>query len=286
VDVLSGFDRNAQIVGLVKSGKITEARLDASVRRLLTEQFRLGLFEDPYVDADRAAYLVGNRAFQMKAEEAQRKSVVLLQNTSRLLPLRAPTPGAPVRLYTMGMRADVLTDPRWGRYAVTPGDYDATKGGRRPAVPAGTDYAILRVEVSNAGASRDLMFGGANPDELDLLAFSDMAKAKSWKVTPSLEDIQAVMREAGPQKTVLAIYFRQPYVLDAASGLRGAGAIVATFGVRDATLMDVLTGKFRPTGKLPFTLAANAQAIVRQASDAPGYDRADTLFPFGFGLSY
>jgi beta-glucosidase len=286
IDVLSGFDRNRQIVDLVKAGKIGEARLDAAVRRLLAEQFQLGLFEDPYVDADRAAYLVGNRAFQMKAEEAQRKSIVLLQNQDRLLPLRAPTAEAPVRLYTMGMRADVAGDARWGRYAVTSGDYDPAKGERRPAVPAGTDYAILRVEVSNAGASRELMFGGANQDELSLLAFSDMARAKSWKVSPSLDDVRAVMREAGARRTVLAIYFRQPYVLDEGSGLRDAGAIVATFGVRDAALLDVLTGKARPTGKLPFALAGNAQAIVRQASDAPGYDRADTLFPFGFGLTY
>ncbi|HEV7990957.1 MAG TPA: glycoside hydrolase family 3 N-terminal domain-containing protein, partial [Gemmatimonadaceae bacterium] len=286
VDVLSGFESNAQIVGLVKSGKVTPARLDLAVTRLLTEQFRLGLFEDPYVDPDRAAYLVGNRAFQLRAEEAQRKSIVLLQNSNRLLPLRAPTTAAPVRIYTMGLRADVIGDARWGGYTVTAGDYDAAKGEKRTAVPAGTDYAIIRVEVSNQGANRDLIFGGANPDELNLLAFSDMAKAKSWKVSPSVEDIQAVLREAGPEKTVLAIYFRQPYVLDEASGFRSAGAIVATFGVRDAAIMDVLTGKAKPSGKLPFALAANAQALLRQASDAPGYDRADTLYPFGFGLAY
>ena len=94
------------------------------------------------------------------------------------------------------------------------------------------------------------------------------------------------MREVGAGKTILAIYFRQPYVLDEASGFRNAGAILATFGVRDAAIMDVLTGQFKPSGKLPFALAGNAQAVVRQASDAPGYDRADTLFPFGFGLRY
>ena len=285
VDVLSGFESNAQIVGLVKSGRISVARLDESVRRLLTEQFRLGLFEDPYVDADRAAYLVGNRSFQMRAEEAQRKSIVLLQNQGGVLPLRAPAPDAPVRLYMMGMR-EMAGDARWSGYTVVAGDYDAAKGEHRAAVPPGTDYAVVRVEVNNEGANRDLIFGGANPDELNMLSFSDMAKARSWKVSPSVEDIQAVMREAGAGKTILAIYFRQPYVLDEASGFRNAGAILATFGVRDAAIMDVLTGKFKPSGKLPFALAANAQALLRQASDAPGYDKADTLFPFGFGISY
>jgi beta-glucosidase len=286
VDVLSGFESNAQMVALVKSGKISTARLDDAVKRLLTEAFQLGIFEDPYVDPARAAYLVGNRAFQMRADEAQRKSIVLLQNQGALLPLRAPTAAAPIRVYTMGMRSDIVGDARWSGYTVTSGDYDATNGAHRAAVPSGTDYAILRVEVSNQGANPDLMFGGANPDELNFLAFSDMAKAKSWKVSPSVEDIQAVMRELGPGKTVLAIYFRQPYVLDEASGFRSAGAILATFGVRDEAIMDVLTGRFKPTGKLPFALAGNSQALLRQASDAPGYDKADTLFPFGFGISY
>ena len=131
------------------------------------------------------------------------------------------------------------------------------------------------------------MFGGSLPWENDFLAFSQMAVSQSWSVSPSLADIQAAMEEIGdPKKAVLCIYFRQPYVLDEASGLRSAGAILAAFGVSDAALMDVLTGRSNPRGKLPFALAKNAEAIVSQAPDAPGYAEADTLFPFGFGLSY
>jgi beta-glucosidase len=70
------------------------------------------------------------------------------------------------------------------------------------------------------------------------------------------------------------------------SGLKQAGAILATFGVSDAALMDVLTGRSNPQGKLPFALANKPEAIVTQSPDAPGYAEADTLFPFGFGLSY
>lgn len=285
-DILSGFESNEQILGLVRSGRISEARVDESVRRLLREQFDLGLFEDPYVDADRAAYLVGNRAFQMRAEEAQRRSIVLLQNRGAVLPLRAPTEDSPVRLYTMGMDSAVVADARWNGYSVVPGDYDAGAGEARPPVPSETDYAVVRVEVSNQGADRELIFGGANPDELDMLAFSEMARAESWSISPSLADIQGVMSEVGADRTILAIYFRQPYVLDEESGLRGAGAILATFGVRDAAIMDLLTGRFSPSGKLPFALPATAEAVVQQAPDEPGYPDGETLFPLGHGLEY
>ena len=54
----------------------------------------------------------------------------------------------------------------------------------------------------------------------------------------------------------------------------------------DAAILDILTGKFKPSGKLPFALAKNAKAIAKQDPDAPGYDKSDTLFPFGHGLSY
>jgi beta-glucosidase len=113
-----------------------------------------------------------------------------------------------------------------------------------------------------------------------------MAASKSWRVTPPLADIKAVMSEVGPRKTVLAIYFRQPYVLDQESGMREAGAILAGFGVSDSALLDVMTGRFKPQGKLPFALANRLQAVIDNDPDAPGYPAADTLFPFGFGLSY
>ena len=303
-DVLSGFHENRQIRDLVESGGISQERLDLAVSRLLREQFELGLFENPYVDPNRADYLVGNRAFQRKAEEAQRRSIVLLQRADGLLPLRKPAAYPPargpfgprtrpanrpesdrVRLYTMGMNADVARDDRWNGYDVVSGDYDRSKGEKRPVVPSDTDYAIVRVVVSNVGGGQR-RFGGPAPDELDMIAFSDLARAKSWTMTPSLEDIQAVMREAGPAKTILAINFRQPFVLDEASGLRDAGALLATFGVSDAALLDVLTGEHKPTGKLPFALAGSTEAVRKQAPDAPGYDEADTLFPFGHGLSY
>ena len=119
-----------------------------------------------------------------------------------------------------------------------------------------------------------------------MISFSEMAKAKSWNVTPSLEDIHQIMQAVGAENTILSIDFRQPFVLDQDSRFLEAGGILATFGVSDAALMDIIAGNFNPTGKLPFALAKSTEAIKRQAPDAPGYPEEDTLFPFGHGLSY
>jgi beta-glucosidase len=292
-DVMSGYHSNVTITNLVKAGIVTEARVTESARRLLVEQFKLGLFEDPYVDASKAAGIVGNDSFRARAELAQRKSIVLLQNQDKTLPLATPTALKPVKLYTMGMNAAVTGDKQYG-YTVVTGDYDATKGQTRPAVPADTDYAVIRVEVTNVlpkdyvakPGEFNLQFGGALPEELNSISFTTMAAARSWKISPSLKDIQDVMTAVGAKKTVLNIYFRQPFVLDDASGLKQAGGILAGFGVSDGALMDVLSGKFKPQGKLPFALASNIDAVIANDPDAPGYPAKDTLFPFGFGLTY
>jgi beta-glucosidase len=283
-DILSGFSNNKQILNLVEAGKLPESRVNLSVTRLLKEQFELGLFENPYVDPNRAAYLVGNPSFQQKADLAQRKSIVLLQNKTKL-PLAQPKGKDTLKIFTMGMNTALFKEREWTNYKVTSGDYNKAKKETLPAISKETDIAIIRVQVTN-NAGNDRRFGGADSTELDFLSFSEMAKAKSWKISPSLEDIQTVMETVGAEKTILSIDFRQPYVLDEASGILNAAGILATFGVSDAAVMDIIMGKFNPTGKLPYALAKSSAAVVKQAPDAPGYPEEDTLFPFGFGLNY
>ena len=325
-DVLSGFHSKQTIIDLVKAGLVSEARIDEAVKRLLTEQFQLGLFENPYVDASKAGNIIGNERFRAKAMEAQRKSIVLLQNTANTLPLRAPSASQLVTVYAMGVNVAVVGDAQYGGYAVINGDYDPAKGQNRPRA-SGADYALIRIEVTNplpvvstyksddpstganpahinprtgktfgaldlptstqaGGLDNTLRFGGSFPWEAGDLSFTAMAAAQSWQISPSLADIKAVMTEVGAKKTILSIYFRQPYVLDDASGVKNAGAILAGFGVSDSALMEVLTGRFKPQGKLPFALANNLDAVRNNDPDAPGYPAGDTLYPFGFGLSY
>jgi len=282
-DVLSGFNNNKLIMDMINDGKLSQERVDLSVQRLLKEQFELGLFESPYVDPNRADYLVGNPSFQRKADLAQRKSIVLLQNNMDL-PIMMPEEGEPIKLLTVGMDTAAFQGQHWTGFEVLCGDCETARGAS-PLPNESADYAVIRIHITN---SRDngRMFGGAAPDELDLLSFSSMATSQSWTIAPSLEEIHSVMSNIGPQKTILSIDFRQPYVLDQESGLLDAGALLATFGVSDAAVMDIITGKFNPSGKLPFALANSLEAIKKQEPDAPGYPEEDTLFPFGFGLTY
>ena len=309
VDVLSGFSDNKQMMALLDSGAISEERLDQAVSRLLSEQFKLGTFDNPFVDPNRAAYVLSDRLTRTKANAAQRKSIVLIQNRDSVLPMEMPTPKPqpnpfadfglhieaseetqvePVskRLYVIGMDPEVVGGTDWNEYEVVSGEYDSDAGESRPAVPDSTDYAIIRVIIGNSSKIGGGFLPVPDPEELDLIAFSDMDKSQSWTITPSLDDIKGVISEIDANRTILAIRFRQPFVLDEASGLRNAGAIVATFGSSDAALMDVLTGKHPAQGKLPFALADSAEAILRQHSDVPGYSEEDILFPFGHGLEY
>jgi len=327
-EVLSGFRDKQTIIDLVNGGLVSQARLDEAAKRLLKEQFQLGLFENPYVDATKAAGVIGQASHREVALDVQRKSVVLLQNQDaggggKVLPLKAAA-----RVYIMGdfTKANV---EKYG-YSVTDGNVPVN--GARPSA-AGHDVALISVtaltrrSVTGAYRSDDpatgmnpnflnpatgrpwgaqdrcvdtaayadtnkscldngLVFGGSLPWEANNLSFTAMAASQSWEIKPTLAEIRAIMAEAGAKKTVLHIYFRQPFVLDQESGLRDAGAIVAGFGVSDTALLDVLSGKNRPQGKMPFALANNLQAVKDNQPDLPGYPAADTLFNYGFGLTY
>ena len=89
-DMFGGEANPQWIIDLVKSGKISEARLDESLRRIMRDKFKLGLFDQPYVSMDGLA-IIGNPDFIKAGEEAQRKSMVLLKNENQLLPLKKET---------------------------------------------------------------------------------------------------------------------------------------------------------------------------------------------------
>lgn len=86
VDMFGGEADPTPVIELVREGRVSEERINQSVRKLLKLKFELGLFEDPYVDPYKAQEIVGNPEFKALGYRAQLESVVLLKNDG-MLPL-------------------------------------------------------------------------------------------------------------------------------------------------------------------------------------------------------
>ena len=96
-------------------------------------------------------------------------------------------------------------------------------------------------------------------------------------------DFDAAMRVSTTVPTVVTVYLDRPAIL--APFKETARALIANFGVSDEALIDVLTGRAKPEGKLPFELPSSMEAVAAQRPDVP-HDSARPLYPFGYGLRY
>ena len=246
VDQFGGTERGDLLVDAVRAGELTEARLDSSVVRILTQKFALGLFENPYVDAQSATRLVGNEAFHAAALDAQRRALVLLENKGRMLPLRRA-----LHVYLHGLSAEAATREGWT--VVTD--------------PLKADIAIMRLTAPFERLHPQYIFGTFLHE--GSLAFKD-----------GDPDFETFKRVSSVVPTIVTVYLDRPAILTSLK--ERARALIANFGVSDATLIDVLTGRARPEGNLPFELPSSMQAVETQRSDVP-HDSPRPLYPLGFG---
>ncbi|MEV6342907.1 glycoside hydrolase family 3 N-terminal domain-containing protein [Actinoplanes sp. NPDC051851] len=117
VDQIGGESCPQIVLDLLADGRLKEDRLDSSVRRILTVMFRLGLFENPYVDEEQAVQISGRPDFVAAGLAAQRRSMTLLTNRSATLPLASG-----VRLYVEGV--DPAVAARYATVVDRPTDAD------------------------------------------------------------------------------------------------------------------------------------------------------------------
>jgi len=103
VDQFGGEACPEVIVKLVRAGKVSEERINQSIRRLLRDKFRLGLFDNPYLDVQAAEKIVGNPEFRKVGELAQRKSIVLLKNEKQTLPLKSG-----LKIYAENIKSETI----------------------------------------------------------------------------------------------------------------------------------------------------------------------------------
>ena len=250
VDQFGGEAEPALIVELVASGQLAESRVDMSVRRLLRDKFTLGLFDDPYVDVEAAERIVGAAVFQQAGAVAQRKSIVLLKNADTAQGKRLPLRGRP-KLYVENMDSTVAAG-----YAEVVAD------------PAAADLAILRLSAPyQPREGGNILESFFHQGDLD---FKGEEKARILNILQTVP-------------TIVDIYLDRPAVIpDIAEQSVG---LLANFGASDEAVLDVIFGRFNPSGTLPFEMPSSMEAVEQQLEDVP-YDSKDPLFEFGFGLQY
>lgn len=242
-DQFGGEECVEMLLDLVRSGRVPEERIDASVRRLLRVKFQLGLFDDPYVDVDEAERIVGNAEFRALGERAQARSLTVMVNEGDVLPLR------PVdAVYVEGFRAD-----------------DVAELGRVVADPADADLAIVRI--------------GAPFEPRDDLFLEAWFHQGSLEFAPGL--VYRLQQIAASCPLVLVVNLDRPAILTPFVG--HAAAIVADYGSSAAAVLDALTGRVPPRGRLPIEIPRSMDAVRSSREDVPS-DTGDPVFPVHHGL--
>lgn len=260
VDIFSGTADPTLLLETVKKGLVSESRIDESITRLLTEKMELGLFENPYVNTEEAIKIVGNAEFQKKGDLALRKSIVLLRNDSKLLPVSKKT-----KIY-------------FETY------FDNGKS-KSPIVVNKPTISNSNIEFVDSKEAADVVLLWLIPNSGGLFAANGSPIELS--LSKNKIDVAHVNEITKDKPTVTVINYTSPWVIDEIDNGK-LQTVLATFGTTQEALLDVVSGLFNPTGKMPFTTPVSNQAVLENQSDVPGYlkPKGYALFKYGNGLSY
>ena len=241
-DMFGGEASPQWVIELVKSGKLSEERLNLSVKRVLKDKFRLGLFDNPYVQLDDFS-IYKKESFQQLGDAAQRKSLVLLKNENNILPLKKG-----VKIFVEGLDPSIAE-----QYA------------NIVTSPAEADYIILKLFTPFDPRSTYLLERFFHQGRLH---FTEEEKANYLKLLQTKPTL-TVMNLERP-----AIF---PNINEASK------ALIADFDCSDEIIMELIFGKFQPSGTLPFEIPSSLKAVEQQKEDVP-YDSENPLYPFGTGM--
>jgi beta-glucosidase len=262
---------------LVAEGKVSQARIDDAVRRILRVKFLMGVFEHPYGDP-KLLTAVGSAEHRQVARQCVRESLVLLKNDNHSLPLSKQAK----HLVVVGKAADDVgrqcggwTIAWQGQCGGMPHGGTSILTGIQQAVGSGTKVTFSPDATQLAGADAIIAVVGEFP-------YAEMKGDRSdLRLAPEDAALIAKAKAAGvPVVTVLLS--GRPLVLGKA--LEQSDALVAAWlpGTEGQGVADVLFGDYKPTGKLPRTWPLTNEQVV----SAPAEIAKSAQFPFGFGLSY
>jgi beta-glucosidase len=306
----------AYAMGVKEHGeKWMRKRMEQSAVRLLKNIFQVGLFENPYLDPENAKKVVGNPELMKEGYEAQLKSIVLLKNRQNVLPLKSGktvyvpkkfTPASrtflgeivpekldyPVNMSIVKKYFNTTDNPDEADFALvfihnpnTGNGYDSTdvrKGGNG-YVPISLQYGEY-----TATEARATSLGGGDPME----KFTNRSyKDKTVKAT-NITDLGMVTETHVKMKgkpVIVSIAMDNPMIFSELD--KKSDAILVHFRVQDQALLEMLTGKFEPSGLLPMQMPADMSTVEKQAEDAPHdmkchQDTEGNVYDFGFGMNW
>ncbi|MFJ3666598.1 glycoside hydrolase family 3 N-terminal domain-containing protein [Streptomyces sp. NPDC090106] len=265
---------HSALVAEATAGRITGARIDDAVSRVLTQKFKLGLFEKPYADTS-GADGIGSAAHRAVARKAAAESQVLLKNAGGVLPLKKSQ-----KVYVAGSNADDIGNQAGG-WTVT------WQGSSGDIVPGTTILEAMRENTPGLTYSKD---ASAPTDGYDVgvvvvgetpyaEGVGDVGNGNDLVLSPA--DKAAVDTVCAAMKCAVLVVSGRPQLIG--DQLGSIDALVASWlpGTEGGGVADVLYGKRPFTGQLPVTWPRSEAQLPINVGDTA----YDPQFPYGWGLT-
>lgn len=286
-------------------------RFEISARRLLLNIFRVGLFENPYLDPAESAEIVGCEEFCKEGYEAQLKSIIMLKNHCNALPQTGRKKVyLPLRHYPAALDFWSTNHARehWGRLidsTLVSKYYDVVSD------PAEADFAIvailspqgnwgydkinhkylpisLQYEDYTATDAREVSIAGGGPLEES----ANRSYKGETEFTYNRDDMVLVRETSaamGDKPVVVAVISERPFI--PAEIEPYSDAMLMSFGVSSQAIMDIISGAAEPYALLPAQLPANMKTVETQFEDTPYdmecyVDEDGHSYDFAYGLDW
>ncbi len=308
------------LIDQVRKGKIPQSEVDQAVARVLTAKFRLGLFENPYVDPDYAQHITNSPEHRQLALKAAQEAIVLLKNQGNLLPLNL------AKLKTIAVIGPNAADVHLGGYSREPAHSVSILDGIRERV--GTAATVVYSEGCkitegtqgwSAWYQKEVKLPDPESQLKSIQAATEVARKADVAIVVVGEN-ESTNREAWSEDhlgdrdsldllgyqdqliksivetgtpTVVFLINGRPLSINYAAGHVPAILEGWYLGQEGGTAAaNVLFGDVNPGGKLPISFPRNVGQLPDYYDHKPSLNRSylfngrKPLFPFGWGLSY
>ena len=252
IDQYGGETETSYLIKLIKENIISEGRINESVKRILVNKFELGLFDEPYVDENKINDRVNTKKNIEAGLEAQRKSIVLLENNGAL-PLKKG-----MKIFVDGLDSNIAKD-----FGVLVKD------------PSDADVIIMYIHT---------VFNGNQESGLNRVFDNFLSTLfPNGDLNFNSEIHTRVENYSKDKELIVVVDLNRPAILEDIKKL--SSSLIGTFGVSDQIMFEGIFGEFSPTGKLPFEIPSSMESVLNQKEDVPD-DSLNPTYEMGYGISY